>query len=228
MNLLLSAGAIATVKDLKGKTAYDYAKHIDHKKLLSPKRLLNILFQNAASLGENKEVRRLITAGAEINGADFKGNTALHLAVRNQHESTVNLLLEKGADVSAVDSKEVTPLHAACYRHNEAIVKALLSKKLNINAQNIYGQTPLMYAASQKINKNVDLLLKAGADSTMKDFKRKTAVDHTNNEESKRILSHQQELNKSLRTFACLGEIEDVKRIISEGGKVNGADIFGS
>merc|ERR1712098_54547 len=135
----------------------------------------NKLLRTSAYSGEIEEVTRALAEGADVKSADIFGNTALHFAVRKQHDSVVAFLLDSGANVNAADQNGVTALHMASSRQNEEIVKSLLAKEPNINAQNASYQTPLMYAAKMSIMKNVEILLKAGADAKLRDEDGKTA-----------------------------------------------------
>lgn len=64
-------------------------------------------------IGDIVEVCQLIFDGADVNGADECGSTALHMAVLLSDEDGVRLLLQHGAEVNKHNKKEVTPLHYA-------------------------------------------------------------------------------------------------------------------
>jgi Ankyrin repeats (3 copies) len=59
------------------------------------------LLHDAAQRGDIASVRRLLSAGADINEFDDLGNTPLHYAAAGEHLDTVGLLLQRGADVNA-------------------------------------------------------------------------------------------------------------------------------
>jgi ankyrin repeat protein len=78
----------------------------------------------AAEDGDAEEARRLLDAGADVNG-DIGGrswaSTALHEAAHRGHTEVVRLLLSRGANVNATAQELVTPLHlAAMHGHSEA------------------------------------------------------------------------------------------------------------
>jgi ankyrin repeat protein len=57
----------------------------------------------AAEHGFQNLVQVLLDNGADVDGRDNKGRTALHLAAMNGHIEIVKKLLEKGADPSVVN-----------------------------------------------------------------------------------------------------------------------------
>ena len=60
-----------------------------------------------------------------INSTDYKGQTALHLAVLNNNIPAVRQLLKHGADMEAHDINHITPLFLAQYTHKHAILHVL-------------------------------------------------------------------------------------------------------
>ena len=60
-----------------------------------------------------------------INSTDYKGQTALHLAVLNNDVLAVRQLLKHGADMEAHDINHITPLFLAHNTHKHAILHAL-------------------------------------------------------------------------------------------------------
>lgn len=58
-------------------------------------------------------VRTLLEKGVNVNSRNEFGETALHIAVKNEIITPVKMLLEAGADVHIVDSYRLTPLKMA-------------------------------------------------------------------------------------------------------------------
>jgi ankyrin repeat protein len=58
-------------------------------------------------------VKVVIELGADVNGADSRGNTALHVAARKRFESVIRFLVEKGARLDAKNQLGETPLTLA-------------------------------------------------------------------------------------------------------------------
>src|SRR5688500_2367492 len=68
----------------------------------------------AAGNGREAVVEMLLEYGADVNGIDQDGRTALHRAAK-LHPKTVRVLLERGANPNVVDSQGFTPLTWAVY-----------------------------------------------------------------------------------------------------------------
>lgn len=114
----------------------------------------------------------LLKNGADLYSNDNEGRTALHLAVMNNHHTTLEVLLEKGAPINAVSGvssttsarkpaskvnrsispqlqRQQTPLHIACEMGYTASARVLLRNKADFMApEKATGKTPLFIAAS--------------------------------------------------------------------------------
>lgn len=64
----------------------------------------------AAMMGQTEAVRLLLQQGADVNGRNRDGNTALHLAMFLGRAETAELLLKSGADVNARNDDGATPV----------------------------------------------------------------------------------------------------------------------
>ena len=84
---------------------------------------------------------------ANIDAAELRGKTALHIATAHDRADIVQLLLQHEATVNACSDGGWTPLHNACERGCEAIVRILLRAGAHINSQLLNGVTPLHLAA---------------------------------------------------------------------------------
>jgi ankyrin repeat protein len=92
----------------------------------------------AANYGLNRVVDILLKEGAEINkgfsGDDnFVSGTALNLAVKNNHVSTINFLIDEGADLNKIDSRRNYPLLTAIEGRNLEVIQILLRAGADIN-----------------------------------------------------------------------------------------------
>ena len=89
--------------------------------------LLSDELLRASSGGNAAEVRRLVTAGHDVNGRDRRnGTTALKAAAAGGHAATVKVLLGAGADVNATRSG-ANALDAAIQSGQPEVVRLLLA-----------------------------------------------------------------------------------------------------
>jgi glutaminase len=77
----------------------------------------------AAAKGDTKEIRRLVASGAKINGADYDGRTALHIAASEGQAASVQYILQNGGNRDARDRWGNTPLDDAKRSGNHGIVE---------------------------------------------------------------------------------------------------------
>lgn len=100
-------------------------------------------------------IQLLLTYGANIDGQDINGQTALHLAVEEKNLDAVELLVKNGADIQIKNQANETPYDLAKELDwndglNELIVGAIdtdtlkkLSQKFDISVQDMRGDTVL-------------------------------------------------------------------------------------
>jgi ankyrin repeat protein len=138
----------------------------------------------AAALGEVERVRLLLEADLGLaNAAAEDGFGPLGLASFFGHEPVARALLAAGARVDEASSNgmRVMPLHSAAAARSVPIAGLLLEHVAPVNARQGRtdgGFTPLMEAAFNGQVEMVELLLRHGADPSMKDDDGKTAADH--------------------------------------------------
>jgi uncharacterized protein len=83
-------------------------------------------WEQAVRRGDVKCLRRLLTAGAEINARDRYGQTALMIAARGGKSSVVHLLLENGAALDYTAKYGLSALMLAVIGGHIDIVRALV------------------------------------------------------------------------------------------------------
>lgn len=98
----------------------------------------------------------------------------LHIVTRFIRPGFVYMLLANGADPNVLDKKKNTPLHLVTMSPMEvaisdSIILLLLMHGAKVNAQNDRGETPLHTAALTNNASCAKVLLKYGADSSIKD-----------------------------------------------------------
>ena len=75
------------------------------------------------------EAQKLAARGVDLDGADYDGRTALHLAASEGHAHVVEYLIAEGVKLSAVDRWGGTPLSDA-RRNDQELVITLLEAAL--------------------------------------------------------------------------------------------------
>ena len=109
------------------------------------------------------EILRLITEeGADVNGKDIDGTTALHVA---RSSAAARTLIENGADVNARNSRGMYPLHRA---RNLGVASVLLENGAVVNATDSFGNSALHLSNDVEV---VRLLLKYSASITQRNLK---------------------------------------------------------
>ena len=131
----------------------------------------------ACQEGQTECVALLLRAGAIADAPGAGGVTPLIVATESRQLACVKLLLGAKADPKAKDAENgATALHGACLRGEDACVSELLAHNASVDAADKAGATPLIVASYGGHAQCVDLLLKAGADDTLK-YEGKTAID---------------------------------------------------
>jgi ankyrin repeat protein len=138
---------------------------------------------DAAESGDLDTVKKMLNAGAPVNGLGDDRSTALHFAAQEGHVDVAKLLIEKGADINAKDDIDQTPVDRARFWKQEKIIALLESSSIHeaaregnlntviqqlntgadVNHANENGDTPLTYAAFMGHLEIVDLLIEKGA-----------------------------------------------------------------
>lgn len=134
--------------------------------------------RDAALNGNLTDVLKMLQQGADANGADEQGRTALMFAAYNGHSDVVKVLLEKKANVNAIDSSGRTALMYSASGPFPVTVDILIKAGANVNlVDNAEHWTALMFAASEGNTEVVKRLLAAGADNSLKDIDGEDAYD---------------------------------------------------
>jgi ankyrin repeat protein len=132
----------------------------------------------AAQKGNIEIIKSLILAGAEVNGANVSGSTALiqvvlyivhHLyftlfqASHFGYLSAVQLLLEFGSKADFANIKGTTALMRSSQEGHVEISQLLVDSHGDVNKKNLEGMNALMLASQRGHHEVVLLLIKAGA-----------------------------------------------------------------
>jgi ankyrin repeat protein len=121
---------------------------------------------DAAARGDKAAVKQLLKDGADVNGAQGDGMSALHWAAERSDAELADMLIYAGANISAVTRiGQYTPLHLAGKSGSAAVAKALVKAGADVNARTTNsGVTPLHLAASAGSADVINLLIDAKAD----------------------------------------------------------------
>lgn len=120
----------------------------DEKKGLQ---LIALLSKENLSSKDHEEIQELLSlphgSGINLNMRNrnrdnLPHQTALHMAVMNNHSQYVNALIEKGANVNVQDVYGKTPLHFTLMYFYEDSIKALLNAGADPMIKDIHGCSP--------------------------------------------------------------------------------------
>ncbi|ORM41091.1 26S proteasome non-ATPase regulatory subunit 10 [Babesia sp. Xinjiang] len=127
----------------------------------------------ASAAGAEKCVEYLLASGVNVNLADKKGWTAIHIAVSKNYADVARVLIDGGADIFALLKHKCAParlmdvyspaIHFAAIKGNIEITELLLAQGATVNDVDSANMTPLHYAAFRPNTDYVRFLLEKGA-----------------------------------------------------------------
>ena len=103
----------------------------------------------AAEAGDTPGVLRLLHEGAEINGRDTQGRTAVMAATHNNQVATVQALIQAGADINIRDNLLDNPFLYAGAEGLLDILKLTIDAGADPTITNRFGGTALIPAAER-------------------------------------------------------------------------------
>lgn len=200
VKLLTERGADVNFGNLSKGSNYIYpiqlAVSIEDQDIIDHllKKGVNINFQDEETIDmfmyciANSDIdilKKLVSHGLNI----FALNSQIlkHAALAKDYKEKINYLISLGLDVNTLDNDGNSSLLYVVKAYSRVlnllpVVMFLLEKRANINVQNREGKTPLILASEityydQESAKNlIELLLKSGADISLRDFENKTAL----------------------------------------------------
>ena len=193
--------------------------------------------------GDADRVRKLLDAGADVNGRNsskavklLRGGTplqwtSLHYAAYYGHLEIAEILISRGADLDADDPYYSTPLYLAVEEGHPEVVEFLISKGAKVNVKSSSsGYTPLHRAAWGPV---ALMLLEKGAKVNARDNDGKTALDQatwSDNGGTAALLRKHGGEHGTIDGAAYGGDIEAVKGFLANGVEVNvkGGSIMGT
>ena len=126
---------------------------------------------NAAKFGNMAVMEALVELGADVDGTDVLGRTAMHWAASGE---VVRWLVALGLSVQG-DGGYESPLYRACYDGRVDAVRTLieLGADVDVNCPSMHGSAPINvavgFATKQVAVEMTRLLLAAGADANAAD-----------------------------------------------------------
>ncbi len=146
----------------------------------------------------------------------FYGNrtkgSLLSLAFSNNEHTAVNIinqLLNKGADINAIYPPGKTLLMMAAENNFVFLTSFLLNKGAAVDLAS-YNQTPLMIASEKGYEKIVRILLTNGAEESIQNDSKKTALDLAQDTKIRDLLNPSVSLEKAVKA----GRFSIVKRLL--------------
>ncbi|XP_041364259.1 ankyrin repeat domain-containing protein 50-like [Gigantopelta aegis] len=127
-------------------------------------------------------IEKNVTLVKEILESDFdvdfqyRGQTALQLAVREGNLEICRLLIERGADVNMRDAEMNSLLNSACWRGHADIAKLLIENQADIDDRNDNGATALHVCAFKGHSDMCRMLLNADCDLDLLNRRGQTAL----------------------------------------------------
>ena len=149
MSLLLNAGAEHNKMDAEGHT-----------------------WLHAAVCGNCRKeaLQAIISHGTDVNAMNKQKQTALALACENGNVDAIKLLLNARADPNIADVNGNTLLHNAVRNTiSKETLQAIIDHGADINAVNNDGATALLLACNTEHRESVNVLMRAGADTSIVD-----------------------------------------------------------
>lgn len=188
VSLFLAHGADIDGKDDTGRTLLHYAAgaSVPYAESHSNPDIVRLLLGKEINVDEvDSQLKKLVSAGSDVNVQDEHGIAPLHIAASAGHSNTVELLVVQGACLDMKDNAGRTPLHYAAgaaletkqghkwkpgtSSENIEIVELLIEKGADVNVKDTYGLTPLHYATVDHSTNIMALLLSRNAYVDVKD-----------------------------------------------------------
>ncbi|MCX8163127.1 MAG: ankyrin repeat domain-containing protein [Candidatus Micrarchaeota archaeon] len=151
---------------------------------------------------KNKIIDYLLENKADVNMLNLYRMNALDIAVLADSIEIAEKLIKYGIDINSISMGGKTPLMHAAEIKKDRFVEFLASlKETDLNIQDGNGKTALMIALEKLDTKSAFILLKAGADVTLKDEEGKNALDYAKNSLAKAREKEDKEMIKQIETI---------------------------
>ncbi|MFD2231280.1 ankyrin repeat domain-containing protein [Alkalimarinus sediminis] len=122
------------------------------------------LLMKASERADNRVVKAMLAAGAEVNYADSEGQSAIALASYKGHLTTVKTLLKAGADVNVTPEGKSLLMHIV--KNNDLLLaQVVIAAGADVNYSDESGTTALKIAQENGLSDLEMLLVQSGANS---------------------------------------------------------------
>ncbi|MDR2803946.1 MAG: ankyrin repeat domain-containing protein [Treponema sp.] len=111
--------------------------------------------------GDPEIIQRILDKNALINARNQDGDTALHIAVRQNREAAGVLLITRGADMFAQNAKGESPSYLTFYSPGD--IREWVLTPIVLTARDGLGNTILHYATQWKLDSAIALIASKGA-----------------------------------------------------------------
>ena len=138
----------------------------------------NDSLRNAAASGDVKNLLKALSQGADVDGMDVDGRTAMINAAWRGRSDIVQTLLDHGADIEIADNRARTPMIWGAINGQAKVVNTLLDAGSEPDRIDEEGTTALMRASWNGHIAIVNALLQEGADPSRRDKNGRTALDY--------------------------------------------------
>ena len=172
--------------------------------------------------GQGNVAKFLLDQGADISPKTKMGRTLLHQASRAGLLEIVQMLLARDMPVDT-SSALGTPLHEAAGAGHREIAELLMSKGAPADSKDGSNRTPLHMAADMGEIDMVKLLIVKGADVNAADKRGRTPLALAKQEGHMEVVNilQQHGAKETLHGVVASGDVDEVKRLLSEGHDVN-------
>ena len=132
----------------------------------------------AAAAGSTASLAEILARGADVEGRDIAGRTAVINAAWRGRIETVELLVQLGTDFNVADLDGMTAVQWAASNGHAKVVERLTSAGAELDLADGKGLTALMRAAWNGHIDTVRLLIAAGATTGLTDNEGNSALDY--------------------------------------------------
>ncbi|XP_028659535.1 ankyrin repeat domain-containing protein 12 isoform X3 [Erpetoichthys calabaricus] len=154
----------------------------------------------AAIRGDVKQVKELISLGADVNVKDFAGWTPLHEACNMGYYEVAKVLIAAGAEVNTQGLDNDTPLHDASSSGHKDIVKLLLRNRGDPFQANNRGERPVDVAETEELEQLLKGEIPLSEDDSSSDSEDPSSVNPSSVDDNIEDSDGEKDINNKLVT----------------------------